>query len=110
MIANLRIGGGPKSKYLKGRAEGGDEKAKKDIALLDTPVNVIAWSAFSMLHKTRDVMPDGIVASLKISEMVATLTVMGVTDAGQRARMVDYMIAMDYKFREWVLDNGPNSA
>ena len=93
-------------KYLQGRAEGGDEKAKQDIELLETPVNVIAWSAFSMLHKTRDVVPDG-VASLKISEMVAALAVMRITNADQRARMVEYLIALDYKFREWVADNGP---
>ena len=103
----MRIGGG--LKYLQGRAESGNEKAKRDIALLDTPVNVIAWLAFSMLHKTRDVMPDG-VASLKISEMIAALAVMGVIDADQRARMVNYLIAMDQKFREWVLENGKSGA
>ena len=59
--------------------------------MLDTPVNVIAWLAFSMLHKTRDVMPDG-VASLKISEMIAALAIMGVTDcrsAGAHGRLPD---------------------
>lgn len=89
---------------MKERAKKGDKQAQKDLAPLKTPANVIVWEAFRLLNLSRDRIFEGI-SGLKISEMVTTLTVLGVKDEKQLSRMIRHLVSMDGIYKDWKAKN-----